>query len=181
MDVSYLEIGAPRAASGFKEVMGAMKSLRILLVEDSPSDVRLIREALKETPVPVQITVMRDGVEAMDYLHQAEMGLADRPDLMLLDLNLPRKNGREVLAEVKGSPTLKQIPVLVMTSSRSDEDISEAYSLNANCYITKPADLREYVNVVRTIEDFWFLTATLPDTFRAAPAMPPTLSAQYAH
>ncbi len=149
-----------------------MKSLRILLVEDSPSDVRLIREALKQTPVRVDITVARDGVEAMDYLHAAEDGTVDRPDLVLLDLNLPRKNGREVLAEVKGSPTLKQIPVLVMTSSRSDEDVSIAYALNANCYITKPGDLGEYVHVVRAIEDFWFLTATLPDTFRSAPVMP---------
>lgn len=149
-----------------------MKSLKILLVEDSPSDIRLIREALKETPVPVQITVARDGIEAMDYLRQTEAGLANRPDLMLLDLNLPRKNGREVLAEVKGSPTLKQIPVLVMTSSRSDEDISEAYSLNANCYIAKPGDLKEYVEVVRAIEEFWFLTATLPDPYRAAAPSP---------
>lgn len=141
-----------------------MKSLRILLVEDSPSDVRLIREALKETPLPVQISVARDGVEAMDYLNQAEMGLVSRPDLVLLDLNLPRKNGREVLSEIKTSPTLKQIPVLIMTSSRADEDIFQAYELNANCYITKPTDLQEYVHVVRAIEDFWFLTATLPDT-----------------
>ncbi|MBV9156158.1 MAG: response regulator [Acidobacteriaceae bacterium] len=148
-----------------------MKSLRILLVEDSPSDVRLIREALKETAVPVQISVARDGVEAMDYLHQAEVGLANRPDLVLLDLNLPRKNGREVLSEVKASPILKQIPVLVMTSSRADEDIFQAYALNANCYITKPADLQEYVHVVRAIEDFWFLTATLPDSFRASQMM----------
>lgn len=141
-------------------------------MEDSPSDIRLIREALKDNAVPVQITVARDGVEAMDYLHQSEAGLASRPDLVLLDLNLPRKNGREVLAEVKGCPTLKQIPVLVMTSSRSDEDISEAYSLNANCYITKPGDLHEYVDVVRAIEDFWFLTASLPDTFRTPSIMP---------
>lgn len=145
-----------------------MKSLRILLVEDSPSDVRLVREALKENPIPVQITVARDGVEALDYLRQAEAGLSSFPDLMLLDLNLPRKNGREVLAEVKSSPTLKQIPVLVMTSSRSDEDVAQAYSLNANCYITKPSDLKEYVDVVRAIEDFWFLTATLPEAFRLA-------------
>jgi len=145
-----------------------MKSLKILLVEDSPSDVRLVREALKENPIPVQITVARDGVEAVDYLHQAEEGLTTFPDLMLLDLNLPRKNGREVLAEVKGSPTLKRIPVLVMTSSRSDEDVAQAYSLNANCYITKPSDLKEYVDVVRAIEDFWFLTATLPEAFRMA-------------
>ena len=145
-----------------------MKFLKILLVEDSPSDVRLIREALKETPVPVQITVAQDGVEAMDYLHSTEAGGCVRPDLVLLDLNLPRKNGREVLAEIKSSPNLKQIPVLVMTSSRADEDIAQAYSLNANCYITKPGDLQEYINVVRAIEDFWFLTATLPDGVHTA-------------
>jgi CheY-like chemotaxis protein len=153
-----------------------MRSLRILLVEDSPSDVRLIREALKETPLPVQITVARDGVEATDYLHQSETGLTTRPDLILLDLNLPRKNGREVLAEVKASPKLKQIPVLVMTSSRADEDVSQAYALNANCYITKPGDLREYVHVVRAIENFWFLTATLPDTF-SGPMVAPAMTA----
>jgi len=132
------------------------------VVEDSPSDVRLIREALKETSVPVHITVTRDGVEALDYLRQSDMGRVARPDLILLDLNLPRKNGREVLVEVKSSPTLKPIPVLVMTSSKADEDVAQAYMLNANCYITKPADLREYVDVVRSIEEFWFLTATLP-------------------
>ena len=145
-----------------------MKELEILLVEDSPSDVRLIREALKETPMRVKVIVASDGVEAMEYLHRAETGAANRPDLILLDLNLPRKNGREVLAEVKGSPQLKQIPVLVMTSSHADEDIHSAYSLNANCYITKPADLNEYVNIVRAIEDFWFLTATLPESFPAS-------------
>jgi chemotaxis family two-component system response regulator Rcp1 len=139
------------------------KLLNILLVEDSPSDVRLIREALKKTSVPVNIVVASDGVEAMDYLKNAERHFAERPDLVLLDLNLPRKNGREVLAEVKSSPNLKQIPVLVMTSSKADEDVHQAYALNANCYITKPADLEEYVAVVRAIEDFWFLTATLPD------------------
>jgi two-component system, chemotaxis family, response regulator Rcp1 len=149
-----------------------MKLLKILLVEDSPSDVRLTREALKDSPVPVQITVARDGVEAMDYLQQAKLGFVDRPDLVLLDLNLPRKNGREVLAEVKSSPALKQIPVVVLTSSKSEEDISEAYSLNANCYITKPADLSEYVNVLKAVEDFWFFTATLPDTFSMRPVMP---------
>lgn len=143
-----------------------LPSLKILLVEDSPSDVRLIREALKEAPIPVQVMVAADGVEAMDHLREAEMGLNIRPDLVLLDLNLPRKNGREVLAEIKSSPSLRQIPVLIMTSSRSDEDIDQAYALNANCYITKPSDLEEYVNVVRSIENFWFLTATLPDTCR---------------
>ena len=147
-----------------------LRSLKILLVEDSPSDVRLVREAMKESAISVQIVVAKDGVEAMDYLHQAELGLVVRPDLVILDLNLPRKNGREVLAEVKASPNLRQIPVVVMTSSRSDDDIQQAYALNANCYITKPNDLQEYVNVVQSIENFWFLTATLPDSYRH-PAM----------
>jgi two-component system, chemotaxis family, response regulator Rcp1 len=156
-----------------------MRSLRILLVDDSPSDVRLIREALKDASVPVQITVARDGIEATEYLRQSETGEALRPDLVLLDLNLPRKNGKEVLAEIKASPNLKQIPVLVMTSSRADEDIAQAYSLSANCYITKPADLQEYVHVVRAIEDFWFLTATLPDNFRP-PVPNPNVRQAYA-
>jgi len=141
-----------------------MRPVKILLVEDSPSDVRLIREAMKEAPFAVQLTVAQDGMEATDYLHKVETGRALRPDLVLLDLNLPKKNGREVLAEVKSSPNLKEIPVLIMTSSRADEDISQAYALNANCYITKPGDLDEYLNVVRAIEDFWFVTATLPDS-----------------
>jgi chemotaxis family two-component system response regulator Rcp1 len=143
-----------------------MKRLEILLVEDCPSDVRLIREALKETSVDVGITVARDGIEALEYLHAAERGINTRPNLILLDLNLPRKNGREVLAEIKTSSTLKQIPVIVMTSSHSDEDIAQAYALSANCYITKPSDLSEYLSVVRAIEDFWFFTATLPDAFQ---------------
>lgn len=144
-----------------------MGSLRMLLVEDSPSDVRLIREALKQTPLQVQITLARDGVEAMDYLRQSEVGLVSRPDIILLDLNLPRKNGREVLAEVKAAPHLKQIPVLIMTSSKADDDIKQAYDLNANCYITKPNNLQDYIDVVRSIEDFWFGTATLPDAYVA--------------
>lgn len=153
------------------------RSLRILLVEDSPSDVRLIREALKDTPVPVNLTIARDGVEATDLLHQTEKGLFSRPDLILLDLNLPRKNGREVLAEVKSSPNLRQIPVLVMTSSRNDDDVSDVYALNANCFITKPGDLDEYQNVVKAIEDFWFVTATLPDTYRPSTLTPMAVGA----
>ena len=144
------------------------KRLEILLVEDSPSDVRLIREVLREHAFKVQITVARDGVEALDHLHRSEYGSAQRPDIILLDFNLPRKNGREVLAEVKSSPAFKQIPVLVMTSSQADEDVSEAYALNANCFITKPADLNQYVKVVHAIEDFWFCTAILPDGLQTA-------------
>jgi chemotaxis family two-component system response regulator Rcp1 len=154
---------------GSNKELVVMRALSILLVEDSPSDVRLIREALKETPLDVDITVARDGEEAMEHLRRVEQGLQFRPDLVLLDLNLPKKNGREVLAEVKSSPTLKQIPVLVMTSSRADEDVMQAYTLNANCYITKPIDLNEYLAVVQAIEDFWFMTATLPDTLHPSP------------
>lgn len=148
-----------------------MESLNILLVEDSPSDVRLVREALNENTLKVQMMVAHDGVEAMNYLHSAEVGAVNRPDLVLLDLNLPRKNGREVLAEIKRSPDLRQIPVVVMTSSRSEEDVQQAYDLNANCYITKPPDLNGYVNVVRAIENFWFMTATLPDSGSSRPGL----------
>jgi chemotaxis family two-component system response regulator Rcp1 len=115
-------------------------------------------------------------VDALEHLQQSQSGQATRPDLILLDLNLPRKNGKEVLAEIKATPALRQIPVLVMTSSRSEEDIAQVYSLNANCYITKPGDLHEYVHVVQAIEDFWFLTATLPDAFRN-PALPTEMRA----
>lgn len=153
-----------------------MKAIRLLLVEDSASDVRLLKEALKEVGVPVQITVTRDGVEAMEHLRQVELGLTTRPDLVLLDLNLPRKNGREVLAEIKSSSRLKHIPVLVMTSSQAEDDINQCYALNANCYITKPGDLNAYIDVVRAIEDFWFFTARLPEgtpNFRNGSALGP--------
>jgi chemotaxis family two-component system response regulator Rcp1 len=150
-----------------------MRELRILVIEDSPSDVRLIREALKDTPVPVRLSVARDGVEGLNYLHSSQYDALERPDLVLLDLNLPKKNGCEVLAEIKSDPALKQIPVLVMTSSMADEDITKAYSLNANCYITKPGNLTEYIEVVHAIEGFWFMTATLPHPT----ARPQTLTA----
>jgi CheY-like chemotaxis protein len=143
-----------------------MKELHILLVEDSPSDVRLIKEALKSAPVKIHLTVASDGVEAMNMLNGVEQDVVF-PDLVVLDLNLPRKNGREVLAEIKQSPRLKHIPVLVMTSSSSDDDVTAAYELNANCYITKPFDLDAYVRVVQAIEDFWMCTATLPDAAQA--------------
>jgi two-component system, chemotaxis family, response regulator Rcp1 len=139
------------------------KPVQMLLVEDSLSDVRLMREALKETSLPIVITVAHDGVEAMDMLHKTESGQGLRPDLVLLDLNLPRKNGREVLSEVKTSPSLKSIPVLVMTSSKAEDDVNQAYLLNANGYITKPAELLEYIRILRAIEQFWFMTVTLPE------------------
>ena len=142
-----------------------MKSFRVLLVEDSLSDIRLFREALKESGGSILLTVVQDGLQATDYLNQAEVLLKPRPDLVLLDWNLPLKEGREVLREIKGSPVLKQIPVLVMTSSVAPDDISSAYSLNANCYLAKPGTLDEYINMVKSIEEFWFRTAVLPENF----------------
>jgi len=141
----------------------AYRPVELLLVEDNPGDVRLTQEALKEGSLPVHLSVARDGVEALDFLrHRAPFGDAPTPDLILLDLNLPRKNGREVLSEIKSDPLLKRIPVLVMTTSRADQDIQKAYSLNANCYITKPMDLDEFLRIVKSIEDFWLKTVTLP-------------------
>ena len=143
------------------------KPVEVLLVEDNPGDVRLTQEALRESLVAVHLSVARDGVEALDFLHKRDTFTnAPRPDLILLDLNLPRKNGREVLSEIKQDPELRRIPVLVMTTSRAEQDIQKAYALNANCYITKPMDLDEFLRVVRTIEEFWFHTATLPSTSR---------------
>jgi two-component system, chemotaxis family, response regulator Rcp1 len=138
------------------------RPLRILVVDDSPSDVRLIREALKETSVDVKLSTARDGVEAMEYLQKTLLGEFPRPDLIILDLNLPRKGGREVLAEVKSDLRLKQIPVIVMTSSSACEDVAYAYNLNANSYITKPADLADYLAVVRALQVFWFNAVRLP-------------------
>lgn len=140
-----------------------MKSFRILLVEDSVSDVRLFREALKEIRAAIHLAVVQDGLQATEYFRQAEAGLKSRPDLVVLDWNLPFKNGRDVLGEIKASGTLKQIPVLIMTSSSAPDDIRSAYSLNANCYLAKPGSLPEYIELVQSIEDFWFRTATLPD------------------
>lgn len=137
--------------------------LRLLVIEDSPSDVRLLEEALRENKIACEMVVACDGVEGLSHLKRVCRGEMARPDLIILDLNLPRKNGREVLAEVKTSPDLRQIPVLVMTSSRSADDVTEAYTLNANCYISKPFDLDEYIQIFRSIEDFWFRTATLPE------------------
>jgi two-component system, chemotaxis family, response regulator Rcp1 len=140
-----------------------IKAVEILLVEDSPGDVRLTVEALKEAKVINNLSVVQDGVEAMDFLQQkGSYKDATRPDIILLDLNLPRKDGREVLAEVKNNPQLKQIPVVVLTTSRSEQDILQAYDLHANCYITKPVDFKQFMNVVKSIEDFWLTVVKLP-------------------
>ena len=137
--------------------------MELLLVEDNPGDVRLTREALKEGQVLVNLNVAVDGVEAIDFLrHLGKFKDAPRPDLILLDLNLPRKNGREVLAEIKTDPNLLRIPVVVMTTSKARQDVEKAYALNANCYIAKPIGLDDFIGIVHSIEDFWLIRASLP-------------------
>ncbi|MCZ2073516.1 MAG: response regulator [Bryobacteraceae bacterium] len=138
------------------------KARTILLVEDSPGDVRLTREALRESSAQVVLEVARDGVEAMEMLRGENTREGCFPDLILLDLNLPRKDGREVLAEIKADPHLRLIPVVVLTTSTADSDIQHAYELHANCYVSKPADVDEYFLMIRRCEEFWFKTATLP-------------------
>lgn len=139
------------------------RSIEILLVEDNPGDVRLTEEALKDAKVCNRLAVARDGVEAMEMLRSEDaFSGRSRPDLILLDLNLPRKDGREVLAEIKSDERLKRIPVVVLTTSQAEEDVLKAYNLNANCYVTKPVDLDQFIKVVRSIEDFWFQIVHLP-------------------
>lgn len=139
------------------------RPIEVLLVEDNPGDVRLTREALKEGKIRNNLHVARDGVEALAFLRrEGEHAGAPRPDVILLDLNLPRKDGREVLGEVKQDPSLRQIPVVILTSSQADEDIVRAYDLHANCYISKPVDLDQFIKVVKSIEDFWFTVVKLP-------------------
>lgn len=140
-----------------------MKPAKVLLVEDNEGDVRLTREALKEGNLAVELSVARDGVEALDFLRRrGAFSNAVQPDLILLDLNLPRKDGREVLREIKQDPTLLRIPVTVLTTSDAEEDIVRMYDLRVNCYITKPVDMEQFVKIVRLIEEFWFTTVTLP-------------------
>jgi chemotaxis family two-component system response regulator Rcp1 len=139
------------------------KPIEILLVEDNPGDVRLAVEALRDAKVANRLHIVEDGVEAMSFL-RCEGRYADvpRPDLILLDLNLPRKDGREVLTEIKQNTELKRIPVVILTSSAAEQDVVQAYNLYANCYITKPMDLDQFLKVVRSIEDFWLIVVTLP-------------------
>ncbi|HKA32819.1 MAG TPA: response regulator [Candidatus Binatia bacterium] len=138
-------------------------SAKILLVEDNPGDVRLTMEALKEGKILNEISVAEDGVEAIAFLRRTGKYTAvSRPDLILLDLNLPKKDGREVLEEIKGDADLKKIPVVVLTTSAAERDILRAYNLHANCYITKPVDLEQFMRVVQSIEDFWLTIVKLP-------------------
>ena len=142
---------------------GSMRAIEILLVEDNPGDVRLTIEALRDGKVHNQINIARDGVEALAFLRrEGEYADAPRPDVILLDLNLPRKNGREVLAEIKADPKLKRIPVVILTSSKADEDIISSYDLHANCFVSKPVDLDQFMSIVQAIETFWFAVVKLP-------------------
>ena len=138
-------------------------SIQVLLVEDNPGDVRLTKEALKEGKLLNQLTVVGDGVEALSFLRkEGKYADAIQPELILLDLNLPKKDGREVLAEIKADPKLRRIPVVVLTTSSAEEDILKIYDLHANCYITKPVDLEQFMGVVKSIEDFWVTVVKLP-------------------
>jgi two-component system, chemotaxis family, response regulator Rcp1 len=139
------------------------KGIEILLVEDNPGDVRLTKEALKDGKVLNNLNVVADGVEAMAFLRkEGKYADAPTPELILLDLNLPKKDGREVLSEIKNQQDLKRIPVVILTSSAAEQDIVKSYNLHANCYITKPVDLDKFIHVVRTIEQFWLTVVKLP-------------------
>ena len=137
--------------------------VEILLVEDNPGDVRLTIEALNENKISNNLHVARDGEEAMAFLRREDRYAgAPRPDLVLLDLNLPRKDGRETLAEMKADERLRRIPVVILTTSQAEEDILRTYDLHANCYVTKPVDLEQFIRIVKAIEDFWLNIVRLP-------------------
>ena len=144
------------------------QTIQVLLVEDSPGDIRLTQEALKDAKMHINLHVARDGEQAMSFLlREGEYGNAPRPDLILLDLNLPKKDGREVLEEIKESPTLKSIPVVILTTSSSEADILRSYLLHANCYITKPVGLDGFLKVVKSIDNFWLSVVKLPREARS--------------
>jgi CheY-like chemotaxis protein len=139
------------------------RKIEVLLIEDNPGDVRLIREAFKDSKVVGNFQVTGDGESAIEYLSKiGDNGLNSRPDIIFLDLNLPKKNGLEVLEEVKSNPLLRSIPIVVLTTSNSEEHIYRSYRLNANCYIIKPVDFDQFINVAKVIESFWFNIAKLP-------------------
>jgi CheY-like chemotaxis protein len=138
--------------------------VEILLVEDNLGDARLTREALKEGKVYNNLHWVKDGVEALEFLHRkGKHKAAPRPDIILLDLNLPKKDGREVLEEIKADPNLMRIPVVILTTSQAEEDVLKTYSLHANCYVTKPVDLEQFIKVVKSIDNFWLTVVTLPN------------------
>lgn len=138
--------------------------VEILLVEDNVGDVRLTKEALKEGKVYSNLHWAKDGVEALEFLrHQGKFTDVPRPDIILLDLNLPKKDGREVLSEIKSDEDLKRIPVVILTTSKADEDVLRSYQLHANCYVTKPVDLEKFIVVIQSIDRFWLTVVTLPN------------------
>jgi CheY-like chemotaxis protein len=138
-------------------------AIRVLLVEDNPGDVVLMQEALEESEIPNQLYIAKDGYEAMEFLYQRGAYVnKPRPDLVLLDLNLPKIDGRELLAVIKKDPDLKKIPIIIITTSQSEEDILMCYTLYANCYVNKPMGLAQFFEMVKKIEDFWFSTVKLP-------------------
>ncbi len=142
---------------------GQTKPVNILLVEDNPGDIRLTQEALKDSKIMNELHIVQDGAEAVKYLKkEAEYSIEKQPDLILLDLNLPKKNGKEVLAEIKADDKLRHIPVVILTVSRAEEDILKSYDLHANCYITKPINFDQFMKVVKSIEEFWFTIVKLP-------------------
>ena len=144
-------------------IITGIMPIEVLLVEDNPGDAQLTRIALEESKISIHLNVVEDGVEAMAFLRKQEKYVkAAHPDIVLLDLNLPRKDGREVLAEIKGDESLRRIPVVILTTSQAEEDILKAYNLCANCYITKPVDFDQFVKIVQSIENFWFAIVKLP-------------------
>jgi len=146
-----------------EKILKWSRPVEILLVDDNPADVALTQEAFQDGKLCNNLNVVNDGVEAMEFLRKrGQYASAPTPDFILLDLNMPRKDGREVLAEIKSDEKLKSIPVVIMTVSKDDKDILESYRLHANCYITKPVKFTEFVEIVRTLENFWFSIVTLP-------------------
>jgi CheY-like chemotaxis protein len=142
---------------------GALRPIEILMVEDNPGDVRLTREALKGGKVANEMHVVTDGAAALDFLYRRPpYQKAPRPDMVLLDLNLPKKDGREVLSTMKSDPFLKTIPVVILTTSQAEEDVIRAYNLSCNCYVTKPVDFEQFTRIVQAIESFWLTIVTLP-------------------
>ena len=141
----------------------APRQLEILMVDDNPGDVRLTREVLRDSAIQPHLNAVVDGAQALEYLRQhGPYSDAVRPDVILLDLNLPKKDGRQVLAEIKDDPELRRIPVVVLTTSSADDDVNEIYDLHANCYVTKPMALDQFTRVIQLIETFWLATAQLP-------------------
>jgi CheY-like chemotaxis protein len=162
-DDTQPEIYRAPLTAGQSRSIGAAAPIDILLVEDSAGDIRLTVEALKEGKILNTLSVARDGVEAMAFLRQeGKYANSPRPDLILLDLNLPRKDGRQVLTEIKEDDSLRRIPVVVLTTSQAEQDILKSYDLHANCYVVKPVELEQFMTVVQSIESFWLRIVKLP-------------------